>query len=151
MGCHCYLGVPNSAPGTAGSASKLSAASAWLVKYIVPLEKGTKPMTWPEPQGQLLNLRGVIQNGRVSARYYAGRTIQEYRRIKHRAIDNPAIWHENKGGQVASHPYCCVLRANASHNYLLVNGKRRLTERELLRLQGFPEWYVPTGTYSQTK
>ena len=119
--------------------------------FMVALEKGAKPMTWPEPQGQLLNLRGVLQNGRVAARYYASRKIQENRRIKHRATDNPAIWHENKGGQVASHPYCCALRANASHNYLLVNGRRRLTERELLRLQGFPESYVPTGTYRQTK
>ena len=32
-----------------------------------------------------------------------------------------------------------ALRAGASHNYLLVDGERRLTPREMLRLQGFPE------------
>jgi hypothetical protein len=31
------------------------------------------------------------------------------------------------------------LRAGASYNYLLVNGERRLTPREMLRLQGFPD------------
>jgi len=33
------------------------------------------------------------------------------------------------------------LRAGASYNYLLVNGERRLTPRELFRLQGFPDSY----------
>lgn len=32
-------------------------------------------------------------------------------------------------------------RTGASYNYLLVNGVRRPTSRELLRLQGFPEKY----------
>ena len=30
---------------------------------------------------------------------------------------------------------------------LLVNGERRLTEREMLRLQGFPESYQIVGSY----
>ena len=38
-------------------------------------------------------------------------------------------------------PYSCALRAGASYNYLLVNGVRRPTPRENLRLQGFPENY----------
>ena len=38
-------------------------------------------------------------------------------------------------------PYSCALRAGASYNYLLVNGERRLTSREMLRLQGFPETF----------
>lgn len=49
------------------------------------------------------------------------------------------IWHENKSGNIGIHEYSCALRANASHNYLLVNGKRRLTSRENLRLMGFPD------------
>ena len=36
-------------------------------------------------------------------------------------------------------PFSCALRAGASYNYLLVNGIRRPSGRELLRLQGFPE------------
>ena len=51
---------------------------------------------------------------------------------------SPSIWHENKSGNISSHPYSCALRAGASYNYLLVNGERRLTPVEMLRLQGFP-------------
>lgn len=51
----------------------------------------------------------------------------------------PSIWHENKGGNIGIHPFSCALRANGSYNYLTVNGERRLTPREMLRLQGFPD------------
>ena len=53
----------------------------------------------------------------------------------------PSIWHENKSGNISVLDYSCALRTGASYNYLLVNGVRRPTSRELLRLQGFPEKY----------
>ena len=53
----------------------------------------------------------------------------------------PSIWHENKAGNVSVLDYSCALRTGASYNYLLVNGVRRPSSRELLRLQGFPEKY----------
>ena len=53
----------------------------------------------------------------------------------------PSIWHENKAGNISVLNYSCALRTGASYNYLLVNGVRRPTSRELLRLQGFPEKY----------
>jgi len=61
------------------------------------------------------------------------------------------IWHENKSGHISKLAYSCALRAGASYNYLLVNGVRRLTEREMLRLQGFPDDFVYTGSYSTVK
>ena len=51
----------------------------------------------------------------------------------------PAVLHENKGGNLGIHPFSCALRANGSYNYLTVNGERRLTPREMFRLQGFPD------------
>lgn len=53
----------------------------------------------------------------------------------------PSVWHENKSGNISVLPFSCALRAGASYNYLLVNGIRRPTPRENLRLQGFPEDY----------
>ncbi len=53
----------------------------------------------------------------------------------------PSIWHENKAGNISVLDYSCALRTGASYNYLLVNGVRRPSSRELLRLQGFPEKY----------
>ncbi len=61
------------------------------------------------------------------------------------------IWHENKGGHISAYPYSCALRAGASYNYLLVDGQRRLTEREMLRLQGFPETYKIACGYGATR
>jgi len=57
------------------------------------------------------------------------------------------IWHENKCGNISPLTYSCALRAGASYNYLLVDGKRRLTSREMLRLQGCPETFKIVVTY----
>lgn len=54
-------------------------------------------------------------------------------------IPSPSVWHENRGGRITPHPYASTLRASASWNYQLIDGYRRFTPRELLRLQGFPD------------
>ena len=43
------------------------------------------------------------------------------------------------------------MRAGASYNYLLVNGVRHLSGRELLRLQGFPENFKIVGNMMQVR
>ena len=63
----------------------------------------------------------------------------------------PTIWHENKSGNISAYEYSCALRAGASYNYLLVNGERRLTEREMLRLQGFPDDFKVIHNYSTVR
>jgi len=63
----------------------------------------------------------------------------------------PTIWHENKSGNISPLEYSCALRAGASYNYLLVDGKRRLTPKEMLRLQGFPEIYQNVVPYTQIR
>lgn len=60
-------------------------------------------------------------------------------RTKGKKLFYPSIWHENKSGNISVLDYSCALRTGASYNYLLVNGVRRPSSRELLRLQGFPE------------
>ena len=63
----------------------------------------------------------------------------------------PSIWHENIGGNISPLPYSCALRAGGSYNYLVVNGVRRLTDREMLRLQGFPDTFKINLPYSQSR
>lgn len=77
----------------------------------------------------------------VPKKYYASEHIRRRRWSVHTPKITPSIWHENKAGHISSYPFSCALRAGASYNYLLVNGERRLTPREHLRLQGFPEEY----------
>lgn len=63
----------------------------------------------------------------------------------------PSMWHENKSGNISILPYSCALRRGASYNYLLVNGIRRPSSRELLRLQGFPEDFKIVVSHSEIR
>jgi len=78
---------------------------------------------------------------KVDKKYYASEYIKNKRKEAHKSAYKLSIWHENKSGNICSYPYSCALRAGASYNYLLVNGERRLTPREMFRLQGFPDTY----------
>lgn len=95
-------------------------------------------MEWKFDITERRSLEDILEKT-VDQKYYASPEIVEKRRQMHRPSANPAIWHENKSGSISSYPHSCALRAGASYNYLLVNGERRLTPREMLRLQGFPE------------
>jgi DNA (cytosine-5)-methyltransferase 1 len=66
-------------------------------------------------------------------------------------LPQPYITHENVGGSVTPHLYSCALRAGASANYILVNNERRPSEREMLRLQGFPDTFKIVVPYSSIK
>ena len=87
----------------------------------------------------------------VDAKYFVSDHIREKRFEKHSSKVSPSVWHENKGGNVSSYPYSCALRASASYNYLLVDGIRRPTPREMLRLQGFPDSYRIVSSDSQVR
>ncbi len=84
-------------------------------------------------------------------KHYVSEHIRRKRLDAHTPSASPSIWHENKGGHISSYPFSCALRANASYNYLLVDGVRRLTPREMLRLQGFPEHFKIVCSDSQTR
>ena len=97
-------------------------------------------------------LEDVLENDAdVSPKFFVSERIKTKRLSSHKSEYYPAIWHENKSGNVSSYPYSCALRAGASYNYLLVNGVRRLTPREMLRLQGFPDSFRIVCTDFQTR
>jgi len=87
----------------------------------------------------------------IDVKHFANEKIIKKRKSKHKSNYYPSIWHENKCGNISSYPYSCALRAGASYNYLLVNGTRRLTPREMLRLQGFPDTFKIVCNDSQTR
>lgn len=106
---------------------------------------GDREFEWPRVAKKRLSLRDVLEDDSdVGAVHYASTKVAEgiRRRLRGKPLPpEPWICHENKSGNVSPLPYSCALRAGASYNYLLVNGKRRLTGRETLRLQGFPDSY----------
>ena len=63
-------------------------------------------------------------------------------RTRNKKLFYPSVWHENKSGNISVLDHACALRTGASYNYLLINGVRRPSSRELLRFQGFPDKYV---------
>lgn len=106
---------------------------------------------WPVKHLTMKPLEELLET-EVSEFYYASEKIRQDRLAKHNKINSHrTIWHENKGGHISAYPFSCALRAGASYNYLLVDGERRLTEREMLRLQGFPETFKIVCGYASMR
>ena len=105
---------------------------------------------WPPKKDAYKPLEDVLEND-VDESHYASSHIRKKRKKAHKSEHPISIWHENKSGNISSYPYSCALRAGASYNYLLVNGERRLTPREMLRLQGFPDSFKLVCSDSQTR
>lgn len=90
------------------------------------------------------DLNGILQDdSEVDPSLFASDKILQKRqeRTKGKNVFYPSVWHENKSGNISVLDYACALRTGASYNYLLINGRRRPSSRELLRLQGFPDKY----------
>lgn len=106
----------------------------------------------PVPAFERKTLSDILEKD-VPQKYYVRDAIRQSRleRLKDKNFPKPYISHENISGSITPHPYSSALRAGASANYLLVNDERRPTEREMLRIQGFPDTYRIVVSYSQMK
>lgn len=104
------------------------------------------------PTSKRKKLADILEKD-VPAKYFVKDNIRESRllRLKDKNYPKPYISHENIGGSVTPHPYSAALRAGASANYILVNDERRPTEREMLRLQGFPDNYKIVLSYGHVR
>lgn len=105
---------------------------------------------WPTKRVPMKPLVGLLEEN-PDPKYFVSDRIRMKRTEAHVAIVKPSIWHENKAGHISSYPFSCALRAEASYNYLLVDGERRLTPREMLRLQGFPDSFEIVCSDSQAR
>lgn len=106
----------------------------------------------PVPAEERKTLADILETN-VASSYYVKDRIRESRleRLKDKDYPKPYISHENMAGSITPHPYSGALRAGASANYLLINDERRPTEREMLRLQGFPDSYKVVVSYAKMK
>lgn len=112
------------------------------------------PFTFPEPipVESRKQLSDILEK-EVDPKYYVKSAIRESRieRLKDKDYPKPYISHENISGSITPHPYSSALRAGASANYILIDDERRPTEREMLRIQGFPESFKIVVPYSKMK
>lgn len=106
----------------------------------------------PVPVSRRKTLKDILEVN-VDEKYYVKDRIRESRlmRLKDPNYPKPYISHENMAGSITPHPYSSCLRAGASANYILINDERRPTEREMLRIQGFPDTFKIVVSYSQIK
>ena len=106
----------------------------------------------PVPASKRKKLSDILEKD-VDAKYYVKDRIRESRlmRLKDPNYPKPYISHENMAGSITPHPYSSCLRAGASANYILINDERRPTEREMLRLQVFPDSFKIVVSYGHIK
>lgn len=106
----------------------------------------------PIPEAERTTLADILEDD-IDKKYYVRDAIRESRieRLKDKNYPKPYISHENMAGSITPHPYSSALRAGASANYILINDERRPTERELLRIQGFPDDFKIVVPYGKIK
>ena len=107
----------------------------------------------PIPQSQHLFLKDILEDDdKIDKSLWVRDKIKQSRfdRMK-TVLERPYITHENVGGSITPHYFSCALRAGASANYILINNERRPSEREMLRLQGFPDTFKIVVPYSSIK
>jgi len=124
-------------------------------RVIIVGFKQNYPFCFPEPIQNRIKLSEILEeHSKVPKKYFVSEHIKKKRleKVKNKKpIPKPAIWHENKGGNIGIHEFSCALRAGASYNYLLVDGIRRLTPKEQILLQGFPKNFKIIGSDSEIK
>ena len=112
------------------------------------------PFSFPEPIAieKRKSLSDILEKN-VDPKYYVKEHIRQSRilRLNDKNYPRPYISHENMAGSVTPHPYSSALRAGASANYILINDERRPTEREMLRIQGFPDTFKIVLPYGKIK
>ena len=105
--------------------------------------------TWPAPAPQeICSVAAFLDPPEsISPRHRASTPMRrktqerggERARLLAEEAGEPTVWYTNKSSRVTVSRQVNTLRANPSYNYLLIDGERRPSERELLRFQGFPD------------
>lgn len=109
--------------------------------------KESYPFEFPKNGTETKTLSDILEpDDRIDKKhflseYFRKKLERKLREQNKKITTRPVVLHENKGGNLGIHPFSCALRANGSYNYVTVNAVRRLTPREMLRLQGFPDTF----------
>ena len=119
--------------------------------------KKNYPFDFPKRGLQSKTLSDVLESDRnidekhLLSDYFRKKIKRNLRVQNKKIVSRPVVLHENKSGNIGIHSFSCALRANGSHNYITVNGERRLTPREMFRLQGFPDTFKIVVPDSQAR
>src|SRR3989338_8139101 len=110
-------------------------------KESYPFQFPTRGLGAPKTLKDILEPNENVEKKHFLSEYMLKKLERQLFEQNKKATYRTSVWHENKAGNIGIHPFSCALRANGSYNYLVVDGERRLTPREMFRLQGFPDSY----------
>ena len=116
-------------------------------RIIIVGFKKNYPFEFPEGGTDAKTLSDILEpEDQIEKKHFLSSYFRQklQRKLKEQGksiTSRPVVIHENKGGNLGIHPFSTALRASGSYNYVTVNAERRLTPREMLRLQGFPDSY----------
>ena len=107
--------------------------------------------TREKPLSDILEPKSRVDKKYFLSDYFRKKIKKKLKEQNKKISLRPVVLHENKSGNIGIHPFSCALRANGSYNYVTLNGERRLTPREMLRLQGFPDTFKIVVSDSQVR
>ncbi len=116
-------------------------------RIIIVGFKKSYPFRFPKSKSKTKPLADILEaEYEVDKKHFLSDYFRQklQRKLKEQGKEitaRPAVVHENKGGNLGIHPFSAALRANGSYNYVTLNAERRLTPREMLRLQGYPDTF----------
>lgn len=116
-------------------------------RIIIVGFKENHPFEFPKSGSEIKKLSDILEPGNQIDKkhflsdYFRKKLERKLKEQNKKITYRPVVLHENKGGNLGIHPFSCALRANGSYNYVTVNAERRLTPREMLRLQGYPDTF----------
>lgn len=100
---------------------------------------------WPEPPMTRTPLADVLEpDADIPPARWVNPTMTRKRglNVRRGTLPRPFMLQRRFGGaKYTENPWCGTLTSTGDQYGLLVNGERRLTPREMLRLQGFPDSY----------
>jgi DNA (cytosine-5)-methyltransferase 1 len=111
---------------------------------IVGTLRKIKEFPWPAIGKKIIPLVDLLETN-PDKKYTVKDAVQQHRQDHYigERYPSPSIYSHRISGDVRGSDICYTLRALAPANYLLVDGKRRLTPREMSRIQGFPDTFIP--------
>ncbi len=111
--------------------------------FIVGINFGLE-MNWNFPKVPVTPLIDLLESNPDSSFFVSDRVRSRAYSQHTPESPPPLIWNEWRKGRWTSKDHARTFIVSASCNKQLVNGERRLTSREKLRLQGFPDSFKIT-------
>ena len=81
-------------------------------RTIITAVQSVIPFEWPSLKVPMKPLSDILESN-PDPIYYVSKAIRQKRQEYHTPSVSPSIWHENKAGNISSHPFSCAIRGRS--------------------------------------